>query len=44
MSLRRFVIGLGVLVILVLAIAWIDGGEQPLHEISQRVAVPGGVL
>ena len=44
MSLRRFVIGLAVLVILILAIAWIDGGEEPLHEISQDVAVPEGAL
>jgi hypothetical protein len=44
MSLRRSVIGLAVLVVLVLAIAWIDGGEESLHEISQPVAVPEGKL
>jgi hypothetical protein len=38
------VIGLAVLVVLVLAIAWIDGGEESLHEISQPVAVPEGKL
>ena len=44
MSLKRIGIGIGVLVILVFAIAWIDGGEEPLHEISTSVPVPGGTL
>ena len=26
----------------VLAIAWFDGGEEPLHEISQPVETPVG--
>jgi len=44
MSSRRIGIGLAVVVILLLAIAWLDGGEEPLREISQPVAVPQGVL
>ena len=31
----------GVLVALVLAYAWIDGGEEPLRPIAEPVAVPG---
>ena len=33
--------GLGAAVLLLIAYAWIDGGERPLGEISQTVAVPG---
>ena len=44
MSSRRIGIGLAIVVILLLAIAWIDGGEEPLREISQPVAVPEGKL
>jgi hypothetical protein len=33
--------GLGAAVLLLIAYAWIDGGEQPLREIAQPVAVPG---
>jgi hypothetical protein len=32
--------GLGAAVLLLIAYAWIDGGEQPLREIAQPVAVP----
>ena len=30
----------GALVVLVLVYAWIDGGEEALHPISEPVAVP----
>ncbi len=40
MSLRRIGIGLALIVILLLAIAWIDGGEEPLREIVTPVALP----
>jgi hypothetical protein len=33
-------IGFAAVVVAVLAYAWIDGGREPLHEISQPVAVP----
>jgi hypothetical protein len=33
--------GLGAAVLLLIAYAWIDGGERPLREISHNVAVPG---
>ena len=32
----------GALVVLLLVYAWVDGGEEALHPISQPVAVPGG--
>lgn len=31
---------LAALVLLVLAYAWIDGGREPVHTITQPVAVP----
>jgi len=34
------VIGFAVIVVLLLAFAWIDGGEEPLRDISVPVAVP----
>lgn len=27
---------------LLLGYAWLDGGREPLHQISEPVAVPGG--
>lgn len=30
-----------VILLAVIAYAWIDGGREPLHEISVPVAVPG---
>lgn len=33
--------GAAVLVLAVLAYAWIDGGREPLREIAVPVAVPG---
>jgi hypothetical protein len=39
---RRFWWVLAVFVVVVFAYAWLDGGEEPLHDISQPVAVPGG--
>ena len=35
--------GLGAAVLLVIAYAWIDGGLRPVREISETVAIPGGV-
>jgi hypothetical protein len=32
-----------VLVIVLLAMAWLDGGREPPHEIVEPVPVPGGV-
>lgn len=39
---RRLRIGLfaGLAVLAVLTVAWIDGGEEPIHAITQSVAVP----
>jgi len=37
---NKVLIGLVVLVILVLAYAWIDAGREPLREISEPVALP----
>lgn len=28
-------------VLAVCVVAWIDGGEEPLHPIEQEIAVPG---
>lgn len=39
---RRFWMVLAAFVVLVFIYALIDGGEEPLHEISQPVTVPGG--
>jgi len=41
---RRFWVVLAVFVAAVFAYAWIDGGEEPLHDIGGPVAVPGGNL
>lgn len=35
------VMALALLVLAVLAYAWIDGGREPLREIAVPVAVPG---
>jgi len=40
---RRIRITLAVLAVLVVALAWYDGGERPLREIVEPVAVPGAV-
>lgn len=31
---------LAALILLILAYAWIDGGREPVHPISEPVAVP----
>jgi hypothetical protein len=36
---RRVVIGL-VVALALAALAWIDGGEEPLHPIAEAVALP----
>ncbi len=39
---RKLMIGLGVLVLVVLlALAWFDGGEEAMHAIAEPVALPG---
>lgn len=37
---RSLLAGIAAIVLLVLAYAWIDGGREPLHPISQPVPVP----
>ncbi|MCX7864561.1 MAG: hypothetical protein N2423_05950 [Novosphingobium sp.] len=32
--------GLAVIILVVIALAWIDGGRQPLRVISEPVALP----
>lgn len=39
---RKLMIALGVLVpVLLLLIAWFDGGEEALHPIAEPVTLPG---
>ncbi|HSG35546.1 MAG TPA: hypothetical protein VLA37_13505 [Sphingomonadaceae bacterium] len=40
MSKRRIWTGAGLVLFLLLALAWYDGGERPLTEIVEPVAVP----
>jgi hypothetical protein len=42
MSRRNWTI-LAVLLVLLVALAWYDGGERPLREIVEPVAVPGAL-
>ena len=42
MNARMIVPGLVLIVILLLALAWYDGGEEPVREIVEPVALPGG--
>lgn len=38
---RKLMIGLGVLVpVVLLALAWFDGGEEPIHAIAEPVVLP----
>lgn len=37
---RRAVLFAGLAALLLMAFAWMDGGEEPLHTIVQPVAVP----
>ena len=39
---RRFWLVLVAFVVLVFAYALLNGSEEPLHDISEPVAVPGG--
>lgn len=41
MNSKRIWTGLAVFVILLLAYAWIDGGREPLREISEPIELPG---
>jgi len=43
MSSKRILEGLAVIAVLLLAYAWYDGGEEPLRNISEPVAVPANV-
>lgn len=38
---RRAVVTAVVIAIVLLGLAWIDGGEEPLHPIAQEVTIPG---
>ena len=38
----RLLIGLIVAVLLIAGLAWRDAGREPIHEISEPIAVPGG--
>jgi len=40
MAARRILIGIGLLVLALLAYAWVDGGREPLGEITQNVPLP----
>ncbi len=42
MNARMIVPGLVLIVILLLALAWYDGGEEPVRDIVEPVALPGG--
>ncbi|MEO0062701.1 MAG: hypothetical protein RLZZ08_1261 [Pseudomonadota bacterium] len=44
MRLRKLFIGLGALAALVLAFAWIDGGQQEMRLIEQPLDLPHGVV
>lgn len=38
---RKLMIGLGVMVpVVLLALAWFDGGEEAIHPIAEPVALP----
>lgn len=41
MNSRKVLSGVALIGILLLVLAWYDGGEKPLREIVQPVAVPG---
>jgi hypothetical protein len=38
---RRWSLALGAVTAVLLALAWFDGGQEPLHPIAQDIAVPG---
>jgi hypothetical protein len=40
MRLNKVWVGVGVLLILFLIVAWIDGGREPLRQIEQPVELP----
>lgn len=44
MSLRRIGLAVALLVVAVLALAWFDGGREPLRPIAEPVKLPEGVL
>lgn len=37
---RRWPLVAGAVLVVVLILAWFDGGEEPVHPIAQPVAVP----
>lgn len=37
---RRWAVLAGVMVTVLLAMAWFDGGEEPLHPIAEAVSLP----
>ncbi|MFV0645184.1 MAG: hypothetical protein ACK5NN_11905 [Sphingomonadaceae bacterium] len=44
MTVKRAGLAILLLVLVILAYAWIDGGEEPLRPIEEKVALPEGVL
>lgn len=38
---KKMMFGVAVGAVVLVAYAWIDGGSQPLHTISQDIDVPG---
>jgi hypothetical protein len=40
LSLRRIGLALVLIAVLILAYAWIDGGEEPLRPMFQEIPVP----
>ena len=42
MRAARIGVIVALLVVALVAVAWVRGGRQPLHEIRQPVSLPGG--
>ncbi len=40
MSMKRIGMVLAIALVLLLAFAWFDGGQEPIHQIRQPVALP----
>ncbi|WP_379550019.1 hypothetical protein ACRAQ7_14015 [Erythrobacter sp. W53] len=40
MTLRKVALAMTLVILLVLTMAWFDGGEEPLHQIEQTITVP----
>lgn len=44
MTNRRMLVLLGVIVVLIMGYAWLDGGREPVRIIIEPVAVPSGAV